>query len=108
MKKPELITLDEFKKLSQSERINYLAEIAPTKFKPHILPAMYFYAIIILLSFVGGWLGIFGLAIIFTISYIIVDLFYNKWYCEKYHLEYNKQINLLFENLQTEDILQLK
>jgi hypothetical protein len=100
MKKPELISLDEFKKLTLSEKAKYLNETAPAKFKPHILPAMYFYAIIIILSFVGGWLGIFGLAITFTVSYIIVDLFYNKWYCNKYHLEYSRQINLLFKNLQ--------
>lgn len=33
MKKPELITLDEFKKLTLSEKAKYLNETAPAKFK---------------------------------------------------------------------------
>jgi hypothetical protein len=100
MKKPELITLDEFKKLTLSEKAKYLNETAPAKFKPHILPTTYFYILLFCIGTIGGFFDIFGLTITFTVLYIIMDIFYNKWYCDKYHLEYSKQISLFFRNLQ--------
>lgn len=99
MKKPELITLEEFEKLSTDEQTLYLLHTAPAKFKPYLINGKYRIIVFIILPCLTFWFNIAGISLIGMVLIILADIFYNKWYCDKYHLEYNIQINKMWKKV---------